>query len=168
MRQHVLSMHSSGMILPTGTLAPPCNFVIAGLHSHLELLWLSLFWMSLLTHWALKQHQCLLIYPSAKDWIATMVLWGNRYIEASKTQLYNKEDSTSLAQTQAVLVYVFDAVLRLLHPLMPFVTEELWQVGLWILIFLIIFFGFIPTWGMEMHFVVLIALVYGWWVYVVV
>jgi valyl-tRNA synthetase len=49
------------------------------------------------------------------------------YIEASKTQLYNKEDSTSLAQTQAVLVYVFDAVLRLLHPLMPFVTEELWQ-----------------------------------------
>ncbi|CAM6010330.1 unnamed protein product [Sphagnum balticum] len=49
------------------------------------------------------------------------------YIEASKTRLYNKEDSTSLAQTQAVLVYVFDAVLRLLHPLMPFVTEKLWQ-----------------------------------------
>jgi hypothetical protein len=90
------------------------------------------------------------------------------YIEASKTRLYNKEDSTTLAQTQAVLVYVFDAVLRLLHPLMPFVTEELWQVGLWILIFLIIFLGFIPTRGMEMHFVVLIALVYGWWVYVVV
>ncbi len=43
MRQHVLSMHSSGMILPTGTLASPCNFVIAGLRSHLELLWLSLF-----------------------------------------------------------------------------------------------------------------------------
>jgi hypothetical protein len=34
MRQHVLSMHSSGMILLTGTLAPPCNFVIAGLRSH--------------------------------------------------------------------------------------------------------------------------------------
>jgi len=28
-----------------------------------------------------------------------------------------------------VLVYAFDTVLRLLHPFMPFVTEQLWQVG---------------------------------------
>lgn len=51
-----------------------------------------------------------------------------RYIEASKTRLYKNEDAKSLSQAQAVLVYVFDTVLRLLHPFMPFVTEELWQV----------------------------------------
>lgn len=57
-----------------------------------------------------------------------------RYIEASKTRLYKNENTLSLSRTQAVLVYVFDAVLRLLHPFMPFVTEELWQVRLCILL----------------------------------
>lgn len=49
------------------------------------------------------------------------------YIEASKTRLYKNEDTTSLSRAQAVLSYVFETVLRLLHPFMPFVTEELWQ-----------------------------------------
>lgn len=53
--------------------------------------------------------------------------WGDFadwYIEASKTRLYQ----TSLAGTaQAVLLYVFENILKLLHPFMPFVTEELWQ-----------------------------------------
>jgi valyl-tRNA synthetase len=30
--------------------------------------------------------------------------------------------------SQAVLLYVFENILKLLHPFMPFVTEELWQV----------------------------------------
>ena len=51
-----------------------------------------------------------------------------RYIEASKTRLYKNEDTISLSRAQAVLSYVFETVLRLLHPFMPFVTEELWQV----------------------------------------
>jgi valyl-tRNA synthetase len=57
-----------------------------------------------------------------------------RYIEASKTRLYKNEDTTSLSRAQAVLTYVFETVLRLLHPFMPFVTEELWQVSnfLWL------------------------------------
>lgn len=49
------------------------------------------------------------------------------YIEASKTRLYKNEDSPPATFAQSVLLYVFDNVLRLLHPFMPFVTEELWQ-----------------------------------------
>ena len=30
-------------------------------------------------------------------------------------------------QTRAVLVYVYDKVLKLAHPFMPFITEEMWQ-----------------------------------------
>jgi hypothetical protein len=37
------------------------------------------------------------------------------------------EDPVAAAGARAVLVYVLDRVLRLLHPFMPFVTEELWQ-----------------------------------------
>lgn len=49
------------------------------------------------------------------------------FIEASKTRLYKNEDKNAGPQAQAVLVYVFDTVLRLLHPFMPYVTERLWQ-----------------------------------------
>ncbi len=48
------------------------------------------------------------------------------YLEASKPVLYG-EDAAAKAGTQAVLRHVLDASLRLLHPVMPFVTEELWQ-----------------------------------------
>lgn len=48
------------------------------------------------------------------------------YIEFSKLTLYG-EDEAAKAQTRAVLVYVLDTLLRLLHPLIPFVTEEIWQ-----------------------------------------
>lgn len=36
-------------------------------------------------------------------------------------------DASRQAASRATLVYVMDSVLRLLHPFMPFVTEELWQ-----------------------------------------
>ena len=31
-------------------------------------------------------------------------------------------------QAREVLVYVYDRVLKLAHPFMPFITEEMWQV----------------------------------------
>jgi len=52
-------------------------------------------------------------------------IWGefcDWYIEFAKIRL-NAKDSSPLS----VLVYVLEASLRLLHPFMPFVTEELWQ-----------------------------------------
>ena len=48
------------------------------------------------------------------------------FIEASKPRTYGG-DMAAAATTRAVLVYVLDRVLRLLHPFMPFVTEEMWQ-----------------------------------------
>ncbi|KAJ6370927.1 hypothetical protein OIU77_001439 [Salix suchowensis] len=50
------------------------------------------------------------------------------YIEASKARLYQSEADSASSEAQAVLLYVFENVLKLLHPFMPFVTEALWQV----------------------------------------
>lgn len=48
------------------------------------------------------------------------------YIEFSKLSLYG-QDVERKQTTQSVLVYVLDQLLRLLHPFIPFVTEEIWQ-----------------------------------------
>ncbi len=48
------------------------------------------------------------------------------YIELCKSRL-NGDDETAANNARAVLVYVFTGVLKLLHPFMPFITEEIWQ-----------------------------------------
>ncbi len=48
------------------------------------------------------------------------------YIELTKARLYS-EDVQRKQTAMQVLVYVLDQVLRLLHPFMPFITEEIWQ-----------------------------------------
>jgi len=48
------------------------------------------------------------------------------YIELTKARLYS-EDSHRKQIAIDVLVYVLDQILRLLHPFMPFITEEIWQ-----------------------------------------
>lgn len=48
------------------------------------------------------------------------------YIEMAKLPLYG-EDDTAKKTTKSVLTYVLDKILKLLHPIMPFVTEEIWQ-----------------------------------------
>ena len=48
------------------------------------------------------------------------------YIELVKPRLYETEDPTNKV-AQNVLVYVMTNTLTLLHPFMPFITEEIWQ-----------------------------------------
>jgi valyl-tRNA synthetase len=49
------------------------------------------------------------------------------YLELIKPQLYDKEDPAARRHCQSVLLKVLSAVLRLLHPFTPFMTEEIWQ-----------------------------------------
>ncbi|ADD02024.1 valyl-tRNA synthetase [Thermoanaerobacter italicus Ab9] len=48
------------------------------------------------------------------------------YIELSKPVLYS-DNLEAKKVTKSVLRYVLDNTLRLLHPFMPFITEEIWQ-----------------------------------------
>lgn len=48
------------------------------------------------------------------------------YIEMAKLPLYG-EDEAAKRMTRSVLAHVLDQTLRLLHPIMPFITEEIWQ-----------------------------------------
>ncbi len=48
------------------------------------------------------------------------------YIELTKARLYS-DDQERKETAISVLVYVLDQMLRLLHPFMPFITEEIWQ-----------------------------------------
>jgi valyl-tRNA synthetase len=48
------------------------------------------------------------------------------YIEMSKLPLYG-DDEEAKKTTRSILAYVLDNTMRLLHPFMPFITEEIWQ-----------------------------------------
>ncbi|HGG05736.1 MAG TPA: valine--tRNA ligase, partial [Aliiroseovarius sp.] len=55
-------------------------------------------------------------------------VWGkvcDWYVEFSKP-LLNAEDAETIAETRATMGWVMDQCLILLHPIMPFITEELW------------------------------------------
>jgi len=56
------------------------------------------------------------IWDSYCDW----------YIELTKSRLQG-EDEDSKVRAQQVLCYVLTQILKLLHPFMPFITEEIWQ-----------------------------------------
>ena len=56
------------------------------------------------------------IWDSYCDW----------YIELSKPRLNGENEESKLA-AQKVLLYVLTEILKLLHPFMPFITEEIWQ-----------------------------------------
>lgn len=48
------------------------------------------------------------------------------YIEMAKLPLYGEDEAAKLT-TRSILAYVLDQTMRLLHPFMPFITEEIWQ-----------------------------------------
>lgn len=48
------------------------------------------------------------------------------YIEMAKLPLYGDDEAAKLT-TRSILAYVLDNTMRLLHPFMPFITEEIWQ-----------------------------------------
>ena len=55
-------------------------------------------------------------------------VWGtfcDWYLEFSKPVMTG-EDAAMKAETQATAAFILDEILKLLHPFMPFVTEELW------------------------------------------
>ncbi|MSS70169.1 MAG: valine--tRNA ligase [Candidatus Latescibacteria bacterium] len=52
--------------------------------------------------------------------------WCDWYLEMVKGRL-NGDDAQSRATAQAVLARVLEGTLRLLHPMMPFISEEVWQ-----------------------------------------
>ncbi len=56
-------------------------------------------------------------------------VWGkvcDWYVEFSKP-LLQSDDTTVVAETRATMAWVIDQCLILLHPIMPFITEELWS-----------------------------------------
>jgi valyl-tRNA synthetase len=49
------------------------------------------------------------------------------YIELAKPRLYNKDNENDRRLVQHILWYVLQRTMQLLHPFMPFITEEIWQ-----------------------------------------
>ncbi len=49
------------------------------------------------------------------------------YLESAKLTLYRSPDPAAKARTQETCLQVLETTLRLLHPFMPFITEEIWQ-----------------------------------------
>jgi valyl-tRNA synthetase len=55
-------------------------------------------------------------------------VWGkvcDWYVEMTKPIFFG-EDAAAIAETRATMAWVIDQCLILLHPIMPFITEELW------------------------------------------
>ncbi|CEK11350.1 valine--tRNA ligase [Legionella hackeliae] len=50
------------------------------------------------------------------------------YLELSKSVLYDQQALGAMKRgTRRTLIHVLDQILKLLHPIMPFITEEIWQ-----------------------------------------
>ncbi|WP_019904118.1 valine--tRNA ligase [Methylobacterium sp. 77] len=50
------------------------------------------------------------------------------YVELAKPVLQGEGDAATKAETQATVAFLIDQIAKLLHPFMPFLTEELWAI----------------------------------------
>ncbi|KAF0696327.1 Aste57867_12886 [Aphanomyces stellatus] len=110
-------------------LLPPADVPLAALRPHMGLAerWI----LSRMADAVTKSHD------GFRDFrLATSATAGQRffiqelcdvYIEFSKPILYQEEATMRQRSAQATLRHCLDTSMRLLHPFMPFVTEELWQ-----------------------------------------
>ncbi|MBI5033623.1 MAG: valine--tRNA ligase [Chloroflexi bacterium] len=94
--------------------------------------------LSLADRWILSRlnHTIAEMTKAYRDWdfgegtrLVHDFLWSefaDWYIEAAKSALYGS-DADAAQRTRSILLHTLDAGLRLLHPTMPFATEETWQ-----------------------------------------
>jgi valyl-tRNA synthetase len=92
--------------------------------SHIEDLWIlsRLDTTAEIVNRALAQHRYHEATQSLRDFV-----WHefcDWYLEVKKLRF---EEASGLTADWAVTLHVYDTILRLLHPFMPFITEELWQ-----------------------------------------
>ncbi|MGC9318466.1 MAG: valine--tRNA ligase [Armatimonadota bacterium] len=116
------------------------RFVVMNLeHAPAERIDLSEAELSLADRWILSRHHRLLAtldrelerynIAQAADALYEHI-WSefcDWYVELAKNDLYEPESPRRRAAVQEVLRTVLDGILRALHPIMPFITEELWH-----------------------------------------
>ncbi len=49
------------------------------------------------------------------------------YLEFIKDRFYHSENTASILTAKYLMLHILDSAMRMLHPLMPFITEEIWQ-----------------------------------------
>lgn len=113
------------------------RFVLMQLRDDMEFSDIDLTHISMIDKWILHRFNQVLKNVSANMEKYEFALVGNElygfvwddfcswYIELSKAGLQS-EDATTAQATRSVLVLVLNGILRLLHPFMPFVTEEIY------------------------------------------
>ena len=88
-------------------------------------------WILSQTHATIAEANALLDAYKFADWASVLYefTWNafcDWYVEAAKAQLREPDNDRVAANTRRVLREVLSTILRLLHPVMPFITETLW------------------------------------------
>ena len=112
--------------LPEGT-APPAAPPVLGADAALEDRWVLARWRSMTL--ALDGALAAFEFTKAAG-ILREFLWhevADRYVELAKDSLSGKRGEPEARRARGVLLFVLERTLRQLHPIVPHVTEELWQ-----------------------------------------